>query len=77
MIVWFTNGMLGCILAIFTLVWALVKVLKEAYVQAKGLTYWLPEQGARRATSSGYFADGADEPDGSSYAVVHGDVRLE
>jgi len=75
--VWLTIGMFGCILAIFALVWALVKLLKDAYLEAKAPKYWLPEHGARRSTLSGYFADGADEPDGSSYAVVHGDVRLE
>jgi hypothetical protein len=77
MIVWLFLGMLCSILAIFALVWELVKVLKDALVEAKASKSWLPEQGARRATSSGYFADGADEPDGSSYAVVNGDVRLE
>jgi hypothetical protein len=77
MSVWLTIGMLGCILAIFALVWALVKLLKDAYVEAKAPTYWLPEQGTRRSSLSGYYAAGADEPDGSSYAVVHGDVRLE
>lgn len=77
MIVWFTIGMLGCVLAIFALVGALIKILKSSYAEAKAPTYWLPQEGAHRSTSTSYYADGADEPDGSSYAVVHGDVRLE
>jgi hypothetical protein len=77
MIVWLSIGMLGCILAIFALVWALVRVMKSAYAEAQAPTYWLTQPGARRSSSSCYYADGADEPDCSSYAVVHGDVRLE
>ncbi len=74
---WLIVGMFGCLVAIFALIGEMIKILKNAYEEARAPTYWLPREGARRSTSTGYFTDGADEPDGSSYAVVHGDVRLE
>jgi hypothetical protein len=77
MIVWLTMGMLGCVLGIFALVGALIKILKSAHAEAKAPTYWLRQEGARCSTSTSYYADGADEPDGSSYGLVFGGVRLE
>jgi hypothetical protein len=68
--------------ALIALVWSLFRILRSIYEESRVPTYRSTHSESTRSESThfwgdGSYPDGADEPDGSSYAVVHGDVRLE
>jgi len=59
------------IIAVIFFVWCVIGILKMFFYALA------PRQTYSRSSNAGSYPNGADEPDGSSYAEVHGDVRLE
>jgi hypothetical protein len=59
------------IIAVIYFFWCAIGLLKIFF---RALTMRTPYS---RSSNSRSYPNGADEPDGSSYAEVHGNVRLE